>query len=174
MANDIVTLRASSSQLKFGRTSARALVPHASGAHLGESDLLLAGEGGPKAVPSGADKRSQECRRAWVSLGRGPVRKFCRPIGTWLHLHHGGVRLRTMNPCHTPAGIRATGTPVLISKRPRTSPSAPNLSSSPRARRVLVALRSDSDGLDPAVRLARAGVSDQRGPRCCEECLAAF
>jgi hypothetical protein len=98
MANDIVTLRASSSQLKFGRTSARALVPHASGAHLGESDLLLAGEGGPKAVPSGADKRSQECRRAWVSLGRGPVRKFCRPIGTWLHLHHGGVRLKDYEP----------------------------------------------------------------------------
>ena len=38
----------------------------------------------------------------------------------------------------------------------------------------LVALHSDSDGLGPTVRLARAGVSDQRGPRCCEESLAAF
>jgi len=39
---------------------------------------------------------------------------------------------------------------------------------------LLVALHSDSDGLGPTVRLARAGVSDQRGPRCCEESLAAF
>jgi MFS family permease len=39
---------------------------------------------------------------------------------------------------------------------------------------VLVALHSDSDGLGPAVRLARAGVSDQRGPRCCEAPSAAF
>jgi hypothetical protein len=38
----------------------------------------------------------------------------------------------------------------------------------------LVALHRDSDGLGPTVRLARAGVSDQRGPRCCEESLAAF
>jgi hypothetical protein len=42
------------------------------------------------------------------------------------------------------------------------------------SRPLLVALHSDSDGLGPTVRLARAGVSDQRGPRCCEESLAAF
>ena len=39
---------------------------------------------------------------------------------------------------------------------------------------ALVALHSDSDGLGPAVRLAPAGVSDQRGPRCCEASLASF
>jgi hypothetical protein len=38
----------------------------------------------------------------------------------------------------------------------------------------LVALHSDSDGLHTAVRLARAGVSDQREPRCCEESWFAF
>jgi hypothetical protein len=38
----------------------------------------------------------------------------------------------------------------------------------------LVALHSDSDGLGPTVRLAPAGVSDQRGPRCCEGSWAAF
>ncbi|MET4024043.1 CheY-like chemotaxis protein, partial [Bradyrhizobium sp. S3.2.12] len=32
---------------------------------------------------------------------------------------------------------------------------------------ALVALHSDFDRLGPAVRLAPAGVSDQRGPRCC-------
>ncbi|MET4024456.1 OpgC domain-containing protein, partial [Bradyrhizobium sp. S3.2.12] len=32
---------------------------------------------------------------------------------------------------------------------------------------ILVALHSDFDRLGPAVRLAPAGVSDQRGPRCC-------
>jgi hypothetical protein len=37
----------------------------------------------------------------------------------------------------------------------------------------LVALHSDFDRLGPAVRLAPAGVSDQRGPRCCEASLAA-
>jgi len=36
----------------------------------------------------------------------------------------------------------------------------------------LVALHSDFDRLRPAVRLARAGVLDQRGPRCCEGSLA--
>jgi hypothetical protein len=39
---------------------------------------------------------------------------------------------------------------------------------------ALVALHSDFDGLGLAVRLTRAGVSDQRGPRCCEASLAAF
>ena len=39
---------------------------------------------------------------------------------------------------------------------------------------ALVFLHSDFDGLRLAVRLARAGVSDQRGPRCCEAPLAAF
>ena len=40
-------------------------------------------------------------------------------------------------------------------------------------RRYLVALHSDFDRLRPAIRLAQAGVSDQRVPRCCEEFLAA-
>jgi len=39
--------------------------------------------------------------------------------------------------------------------------------------KLLVALHSDFDRLGPAVRLAPAGVSDQRGPRCCEASLAA-
>jgi hypothetical protein len=38
----------------------------------------------------------------------------------------------------------------------------------------LVALHSDFDGLGRAFRLARAGVSDQRGPRCCEASLVAL
>ena len=37
----------------------------------------------------------------------------------------------------------------------------------------LVALHSDYDGLHSAIRLVRAGVSDQRGLRCCEASLAA-
>jgi hypothetical protein len=37
----------------------------------------------------------------------------------------------------------------------------------------LVALHSDFDKLGPAVRLAPAGISDQRGPRCSEASLAA-
>jgi hypothetical protein len=41
-------------------------------------------------------------------------------------------------------------------------------------RSELVALHSDFDGLGLTIRLTRAGVSDQRGPRCCEACLAAF
>jgi nicotinate dehydrogenase subunit B len=44
----------------------------------------------------------------------------------------------------------------------------------PRGAELLVALHSDFDGLRPAVRLAPADVSDQRGPRCCEAFLAAF
>ena len=40
--------------------------------------------------------------------------------------------------------------------------------------RPLVALHSDFDGLGRAFRLARAGVSNQRGPRCCGASLAAF
>jgi uncharacterized protein len=42
-----------------------------------------------------------------------------------------------------------------------------------RRRDRLVALHSDFDRLGPAVRLAPAGVSDQRGPRCCEVSWAA-
>jgi hypothetical protein len=42
-----------------------------------------------------------------------------------------------------------------------------------RVRARLVALHSDFDRLRPAIRLAQAGVSDQRVPRCCEEFLAA-
>jgi hypothetical protein len=38
---------------------------------------------------------------------------------------------------------------------------------------LLVSLHSDFDRLGPAIRLARAGVLDQRGPRCCEEFWAA-
>jgi transposase-like protein len=38
----------------------------------------------------------------------------------------------------------------------------------------LVALHSDFDGLGRAFRLARAGVSNQRGPRCCEAFLVAL
>jgi hypothetical protein len=40
--------------------------------------------------------------------------------------------------------------------------------------RELVVLHSDFDRLRLAVRLAPAGVLDQRGPRCCEASLAAF
>jgi 2-polyprenyl-3-methyl-5-hydroxy-6-metoxy-1,4-benzoquinol methylase len=39
---------------------------------------------------------------------------------------------------------------------------------------ILVALHSDFDGLGRAFRLARAGVSNQRGPRCCEASLVAL
>jgi hypothetical protein len=39
---------------------------------------------------------------------------------------------------------------------------------------LLVALHSDFDGLGRAFRLARAGVSNQRGPRCCEASLVAL
>ena len=39
---------------------------------------------------------------------------------------------------------------------------------------LLVALHSDFDGLCRAFRLARAGVSNQRGPRCCETSLVAL
>ncbi|MCK1516971.1 hypothetical protein IVB22_31605 [Bradyrhizobium sp. 190] len=39
---------------------------------------------------------------------------------------------------------------------------------------ALVALHSEFDRLRRAVRLALAGVSDQRGPRCCEASLAAL
>ena len=43
-----------------------------------------------------------------------------------------------------------------------------------RHKDALVALHSDFDGLGRAFRLARAGVSDQRGPRCCEASLVAL
>ncbi len=38
---------------------------------------------------------------------------------------------------------------------------------------LLVPLHSDFDRLNPRVKLARASVSDQRAPRCCEEPLVA-
>jgi hypothetical protein len=41
-------------------------------------------------------------------------------------------------------------------------------------KKKLVALHSDFDGLCRAFRLARVGVSNQRGPRCCEASLVAL